>query len=67
MKIRNKRKKAMDKDHPKRTEPRQEEKLQVTMRIDSTKYQALRHQLLDRRESFSKFVNRLIDEHLNEN
>lgn len=54
----------MNKAQRERQDPHQEEKLQVTMRIDSGKYHALRHELLDRRESFSKFVNRLIDKYL---
>jgi hypothetical protein len=36
----------------------------VLVRIEEEKYRQLRHDLIDRRETFNALVNKLLDEHM---
>ena len=36
----------------------------VLIRIEEEKYRQLRHDLIDRRETFNALVNKLLDEHM---
>jgi hypothetical protein len=36
----------------------------VLVRIEEKKYRQLRHDLIDRRETFNALVNKLLDEHM---
>jgi hypothetical protein len=36
----------------------------VLVRIEEEKYRQLRHELIDKRETFNALVNKLLDEHI---